>query len=282
MIKKAIIPSAGLGTRLLPATKEQPKEMLPIFTKNFKGELCLKPILHIVFENLYSIGLREFGFITGRGKRSVEDYFTIDSEYVAFLKKRNSTELAKELTIFYEKISNSQIAFINQPKPLGFGEAVHRAKFFTGKEPFLVHAGDDLIISNKSKYLLNLCRIFEKYEADAAFCVEKVKDPRNYGVIISDKIAKNVYKVRKVFEKPRKPPSNIAIVAVYVFTPNIYKAIEETKPDISGELQLTNAIQKLIDRNLSVYAMELETQEKRLDIGNPQSYLEALQYMLKY
>ncbi len=275
-----MIPSAGLGTRLLPATKEQPKEMLPIFAKSIDGDLCLKPLLQIVFENLYDVGLREFGFITGRGKRSVEDHFTIDSGFIELLKNGNKFELAKELDVFYKKVGKSHIAFINQPKPKGFGDAVHQAKMFTGSEAFLVHAGDDLIISKKNQYLQNLINAFEEHGASAVFCAEKVKDPRKYGVIIGDKVAKNLYQVRKVIEKPHTPPSNIAIVAVYAFSSGIHQAIEETPPDANGEVQLTNAIQRLIDQKHSVYAVELSSEEKRLDIGTPQSYLKALNHVV--
>ena len=281
MIRKVVIPSAGLGTRLLPATKEQPKEMLPIFVRGKDGKLCLKPILHIVFENLYDVGFREFCFITGRGKRSVEDYFTIDSGFVDILKNENKFGLAEELETLYRKIEKSSIAFINQPKPKGFGDAVYRAKSITGTEAFLVHAGDDVIISKRNRYLLNLANIFEKYEAAAAFCVEKVRNPRKYGVVVGSKVANNLYRVERVIEKPSKPPSNIAIVAVYAFDSRIYQAIEETPSDAGGEVQLTNAIQRLIDQKHPVYAAELGMEEKRLDIGNPQSYLASLKLMAR-
>jgi UTP--glucose-1-phosphate uridylyltransferase len=280
MIRKVVIPSAGLGTRLLPATKEQPKEMLPIFVKGIDGELCLKPLLQIVFENLYYVGFREFGFITGREKRSVEDFFTTDSTFIEALKNGNKFRTAKEMDSFYEKIDKSNIAFINQPKPKGFGDAVYRAKWFTANEPFIVHAGDDLIISKKNQYLLNLIDVFEKYEATAVFCVERVRDPRKYGVVIGDKVARNLYRVRRVIEKPSKPPSNIAVVAVYAFNSEIYQAIAETPLDAGGEVQLTSAIQKLVDQKHSVYAVELGLEEKRLDIGTPQSYSKAINLML--
>jgi UTP--glucose-1-phosphate uridylyltransferase len=250
--------------------------MLPIFVRNADGKLCLKPLLQIVFENLYDVGFREFGFITGRGKRSVEDHFTTDIGFVEFLKNGNKIGPAKELDTFYEKVERSHIAFINQPKPLGFGDAVHRAKLFTGTEAFLVHAGDDLIISKKNQYFLNLINVFEEHKASAVFCVEKVRDPRKYGVIIGQKVANNLYKVTKVVEKPSTPPSNMAIVAVYVFSSGIYRAIEETPPDANSEVQLTNAIQRLINQTHSVYAVELGSEEKRLDIGTPQSYFKAL------
>jgi len=281
MIRKVVIPSAGLGTRLLPATKEQPKEMLPIFVRGTDGKLCLKPLLQIVFENLYDGGFREFGFITGRGKRSIEDYFTLDNGFVEYLKSRKKFRLVKELDVFYEKVRRSNITFINQPEPRGFGHAVYHAKSFTGAEPFLVHAGDDLVISKKSQYLLKLMQTFEKFEATAAFCVEKVRNPRKYGVIVGEKIADNLYQVKRVLEKPSAPPSNIAVVAVYVFNSKIYQAIEETPPDATNEVQLTNAIQQLIEQNHPVYAVELDAAEKRVDIGTPQSYLRALNLMAK-
>ena len=282
MIRKVVIPSAGLGTRLLPATKEQPKEMLPTFVRGVDGKLSLKPLLQVVFENLYDVGFREFGFITGRGKRSIEDYFTVDNGFVEYLKTRNKFGLIKELDAFYEKVRRSNITFINQPEPRGFGHAVYHAKSFTGVEPFLVHAGDDLIISKKNNYLLKLMQTFEKYEATVAFCVEKVRDPRKYGVIIGEKVAYNLYQVKRVIEKPSTPPSNIAVVAVYAFDPKIYQAIEETPSDATNEVQLTNAIQQLVEQNYPVYAVELDSNEKRVDIGTPQSYFEALNLMAKH
>jgi len=280
MIKKVVIPAAGLGTRLLPATKEQPKEMLPIFVRGVNGKLCLKPLLQIIYENLYDFGFREFCFLTGRGKRSIEDHFTLDNVFIKYLKSRNKLGLAYELEAFYEKVRRSHITFINQPEPKGFGDAVYRAKSFTGREAFLVHAGDNLIMSKENQYLLNLMGVLDKYRASAAFCVEKVRDPREYGVIIGQKVADNLYRVIDVVEKPSKPPSDIAIVAVYAFRSNIYHAIEKTAPDANNEVQLTNAIQQLLNAKHLVYAVELRSEEKRIDIGTPEAYLRALNSMV--
>ncbi|MEM5866902.1 MAG: sugar phosphate nucleotidyltransferase, partial [Candidatus Aenigmatarchaeota archaeon] len=127
MIRKAVIPAAGLGTRLLPMTKETPKEMLPIVVNRDNGTVCLKPMLQAVFEQLYSEGFREFAFIVGRGKRAIEDYFSPDYNFVEYLKRKNKNQSALELEEFYEKIKNSTIVFVNQPAPSGFGDAVHRA-----------------------------------------------------------------------------------------------------------------------------------------------------------
>jgi len=275
MIRKAVIPAAGLGTRLLPVTKELPKEMLPIFLKQ-NDEIYLKPMLQAVFEQLYDIGFREFAFIVGRGKRAIEDHFTIDESFVEYLKNSNKARLADRLQDFYEKLGNSTIIFINQPKPKGFGDAVYKAKPFTDNEPFLVHAGDDIILSTGNDHLRRLMKVFEDYDADVAFLVEEVEDPRKYGVIVGKEIESGIFEVKEVFEKPEKPPSNVAIVAVYIFKPIIYRAIEKTVSNKSKEVQLTDAIKVLLNWQCRIYALKLKNRERRIDIGEPETYLEAL------
>ena len=274
MIRKVIIPAAGLGTRLLPATKEQPKEMLPIMVKDVNGTLCLKPFLQVVFEQLYDSGFREMCFVVGRGKRSIEDHFTLDENFMTYLEARNKTEHLNVMASFYEKVRNSTIAFANQPQPSGFADAVYRAKFFSGNEDFLVHAGDDLILPGKV-CMQRLISVFNELEADAALFLERVKDPRKYGVAVGEKTKNGVYHVKRVIEKPQKPPSKLAIVAVYVFKPKIYQAIEEVRPDKNNERQLTDALQVLIDQRDAVYAVELDCNERRIDIGDPASYKRA-------
>jgi len=276
MIKKAVIPAAGLGTRLLFATKEQPKEMLPIFTRSTSNQLRLKPLLQLVFEELYDAGFKEFCFIVGRGKRAVEDFFTPDDAFVEYLKTSNRNELAQELDEFYSKIRSSVILFMNQPNPKGFGDAVYSARSFVGQEQFLVHAGDDLIVSKNNNHLVRLENTFRRYNADVAFYVEKIEDPRKYGVVVGKKIDERVYKVEKIVEKPLHPPSNLAIIAICIFEPIIFQAIEKTQPDENNEIQLTDAIQKLVAQKCNVYAIELNQEEKRIDIGTPESYWGAL------
>jgi UTP--glucose-1-phosphate uridylyltransferase len=275
MIKKAVIPAAGLGTRLLPITKELPKEMLPVFFRKNKS-LSIRPMLQSVFEQVYDVGFREFGFIVGRGKRAIEDHFTFDENFVEQLKNRNKTELANGLQEFYKKLNNSTIMFMNQPVPKGFGDAIHKAKPFTGNEPFLMHAGDDLIFSEKNSHLQRIIDTFENYAADAAFFVEEVADPREYGVIVAKQITTDLYRVNQVIEKPEKPPSNLAVVALYIFKPNIYDAIEEVKPDKEGEIQLSDALQLLLNWGCNIYAIKLGKNEKRIDIGTPENYLNTL------
>lgn len=274
LIGKAIIPAAGLGTRLLPATKEQPKEMLPVLVPNGAGKLFLKPFLQVVFEQLYSAGIREFCFIVGREKRSIEDHFTIDQNFIERLKAKNKIETLDELASFYEKVRNSTVVFANQPRPLGFADAVYHGRFFCGKESFVVHAGDDLVLS-KRDYMSRLFSVFQERDADAAFLVQKVKDPRKYGVITGRKVSPEVYHVKKIVEKPSKPPSELAVVAVYAFKPKIFEAIEDVKPGVNEELQLTDAIEALVDGGNAVFALELGQDEKRIEIGDPASYREA-------
>lgn len=275
MLRKVVVPVAGLGTRLLPITKELPKEMLPLFFKGKGGKLCLKPVLQAVFEQLYDLGFREFCFIVGRGKRAIADHFTSDSNFLGILRRDGKDEQAKELKDFYRKIDVSSMMFVNQPEPKGFGDAVLRAKPFAW-ENFLVHAGDTYIISPEHRHLIRLFKLHEELGADATFIMQEVEDPRQYGVIEGKEVGENVYKVEKVMEKPEKPATNLAIMPIYVFSPVIFKALEVTVQGKGGELQLTDGIQKLIEWGLKVAAVKLEPEEVRLDIGNPESCWEAL------
>src|SRR3972149_1148305 len=145
MVRKVIIPAAGLGTRLFPATKEQPKEMLPIFSATANCEMSVKPVVQMVFEQLYDAGLREFCFVVGREKRSIEDHFTSDPSCIRNLEGIGRSGQAADLEGFYEKLRNSTIMWVNQPEPKGFGNAVLMAKPFVQNEQCLVHAGDGCI-----------------------------------------------------------------------------------------------------------------------------------------
>jgi len=281
MIRKAVVPAAGLGTRLLPVTKEFPKEMLPMFFRGRGGRLYLKPLLQAVFEQLYDAGFNEFCFIVGRGKRAIEDHFTPDWDFVRYLEDTKKVEIAEELRVFYERISHSTITFVNQPRPIGFGDAVLRAKAFTGGENFLVHAGDDLILSKDNNYVRRLIRAFEELSADAAFLVERVEQPRKYGVVEGTQVTDGIYRVERIVEKPKVPRSNMVAIAVYVFKPTIYGEIERLKPGVGGEIQLTDAIQSLINDGSMVYAVELR-EGKRVDVGTSETYWNALETTYKF
>jgi UTP--glucose-1-phosphate uridylyltransferase len=274
---KVVIPAAGMGTRLLPATKEQPKEMLPLFARASGSQVSLKPLLQLVFEQLYDTGFREFYFIIGREKRAIEDHFTPEFGYVDMLKQKKKNELADELGKFYQKIENSTIVWVNQPEPKGFGDAVLKAAAFVGDEPVLVHAGDTHIISNRDRHLKNLIKTHNKLRADATCVLQKVRDPRQYGVVKVGKAKSGAYEVKKVIEKPKKPTSNLAIMPIYIFRPVIFKALKETPAGKGNEIQLTDGIQKLIDWGLKVHALELGPRDIRMDIGTIETYWNALE-----
>jgi UTP--glucose-1-phosphate uridylyltransferase len=277
MISKVVIPAAGLGTRLFPATKEQPKEMLPIFSKTVQGDMCVKPVVQLVFEQLYDVGLREFCYVVGRGKRGIEDHFTPDVNCIKNLEGMGKNSLAIDMEVFYEKLEKSKIMWVNQPEPKGFGNAVLMAQPFVQNEQCLIHAGDSAIISKNMDYLKKLIDAYERLKADAAFIVLEIDNPKQYGIVEGKEVEAGIIKVERVVEKPEKPKTNLAIMAMYIFKPCIFKALQETKPGKNGEIQLTDAIQKLIDWNMKVYAVKLSETYRHLDIGSPERYWEALE-----
>lgn len=270
-----MIPAAGLGTRLLSATKESPKEMLPVFSRAKNGELVLKPVVQLVFEQLYESGFRDFCFIVGREKRAIEDHFTPDSSYVSMLQRKGKSGAYEELRSFYGMIEGSTIVWVNQPDPRGFGDAVLKAKTFIGGDSFLVHAGDSYIISPHSRHLERLRETSDKSKADAAFLAMHVPDPRRYGVVEGSKGEGGTVDVKRLVEKPEKPASNLAIMPVYAFHSVILKALEVIPAGVGGEIQLTDGIQRLVEWGLVVRAVELEKEDIRLDIGSPELYWEA-------
>jgi UTP--glucose-1-phosphate uridylyltransferase len=276
MIRKVVITAAGIGTRLLTVTKEQPKEMLPIFAKNNSGGLCVKPLLQMIFEQFYDYGFREFCFIVGRGKRVIEDHFTIDRDFIRQLNDKGKYGLASSLEQIYRKIEGSMIVWINQPEPKGFGHAVLMAKPFIRNEPFLVHAGDTYIISSNGNPIKRLMKAHEKKKAEVTLLLKEVENPKQYGVAEVQEQNGGVFNVRKVIEKPQKPPTNLAIMPIYIFNPTIMTILEKTQPSLGGEIQLTDAIQKIIDKGLKVQAIKLKDDEIRLDVGTPETYWEAI------
>jgi UTP--glucose-1-phosphate uridylyltransferase len=258
-------------------SKELPKEMLPIFVKGEKG-VILKPLLQALFEQLYIFGFRDFCFVVGRGKRSIEDHFTPDWDFVRRLNDKGKHNLTGELQKFYNMIESSKIAFINQPEPRGFGHAVLTAKLFVEGEPFMVCAGDTYIVSKDNVFLKRMVEAFSE-DVSAVLLLQKVSNPRRYGIAVVEptESISGAYKVLKVVEKPELPPSDLAIMPFYIFKPEVFEVLEGLKPGVGGEIQLTDAIQGLIDRGRRVLAVTLEDDEVRLDIGTPETYREALQ-----
>ena len=266
-IGKAVITAAGSGSRLLPFSKETPKEMLPYCARARDGRLILKPILEVVYESLHDHGYRKFCFVVGRGKRSIEDYFLIDDS------AKYSTN--SDLQDFYKKIRSSHIMYVQQSSPRGFGDAVLKAKLFAGRDSFLLHAGDDVILSPDNGHIQRLEAAFFSNGADIALLVDRVERPEQYGVIEGRSIGDGLFRVEHLEEKPRRPKTNLAVIATYIFKPSIFCELERVEPDRNGEIQLTDAIGSLAANGKCV-AVELGAAEKRIDVGTPESYVACI------
>lgn len=281
MIRKVIIPAAGSGTRLFPATKEQPKEMLPIFATTNNGNISVKPVVQMVFEQLHEAGLHEFCYIVGKRKRGIEDHFTPDANCIKVLEGMGKNCQATDLKEFYRKLESSKIMWINQSEPKGFGNAVLMAQPFIQNESCLVHAGDSFILSKNMDYIKKLIDAFMYLKADAAFLALEIDNPKQYGIVVGNETEPGIVEVDAVIEKPEKPKTNLAIMAMYAFKPIIFKALEAINPGKNGEIQLTDGIQKLVDWKLKVYAVKLDKSYSHIDIGSAERYWEALELSYK-
>ena len=265
---KVVITAAGKGTRLLPFTKEMPKEMMPIFSNINKKKIVL-PLLQYVYEQLYSMNFRDYCFVVGREKRSIEDHFTPHETYLRDL----NGDYKKTMKQFYEKLDKSHLVWINQNKPLGFGDAVKRTERYVGKEDFIVHAGDVTILSMKKHPILRLIEVAKKNpDVKAILLCKKVKDLKRYGVPTIKKLSNNLFSVKEVIEKPEKPKSEFGILPLYYFRSEIFSSLKKIKPGKGKEFQLTDAIQNLIQQKHKVLAISLNKNEDEVDIGTVESY----------
>ena len=276
VVNKAVIPAAGMGARLLPATKEQPKEMLPVFARGLDGQGCLKPLLQLVFEQLFDAGIREFCFVIGKGKRAIEDHFTQDYAFTDMLRHRGRGGSVAEMEAFYRRLDQATILWVSQPEPKGFGDAVLMARSSVGSEDFVVHAGDTYIVCENCSHLKRLHGVFEEFNAYAVFAVKETDEPSQKGIVDVEPIREKVYRVKRAVEKPDSPSSNRAIEPLYFFKPTIFEALSHVGPGKGGEIQLTDGIQRLVEKNLTVLAVELNADEVRLDIGSPETYWDSL------
>lgn len=268
-IKKAIIPAAGLGTRFLPATKAQPKEMLPIVDK---------PTIQYIVEEAISSGIEDILIVTGRNKKAIEDHFDKSFELEITLENKGKNDLLNMV----QNISNMvNIHYIRQKEPKGLGHAIYCAKSFVKDEPFAVLLGDDIVDAEKP-CLKQLMDAYDKYGASILGVQEVSKEDVNkYGIVSGSKIESNVYSVSDLVEKPsiEKAPTNIAILGRYIINPAIFKILENTKPGAGGEIQLTDALKELaIIEKMYAYIFE----GKRYDVGNKLGFLEAtVEFALK-
>lgn len=263
-VRKAVIPAAGLGTRLLPATKAVPKEMLPILDK---------PAIQYIVEEAVEAGIEEILIITNRGKDAIENHFDISYELEKHLEEKNNQEMLEML----KPISKmAKIYFIRQQSPNGLGHAVGMAKEFIKNEPFAVLLGDDLFYHEEKNCLKSLIDIYDK-EKKSVFALMKVplEDVNKYGIISGKKIEENLYEVKGLIEKPSpmEAPTNLAVMGRYVFTSKIFEMIDETKPGKGGEIQLTDAMYKLLAfQGMFGYIFD----GKRYDTGNLLGYLKTI------
>ncbi|MEX1053815.1 MAG: sugar phosphate nucleotidyltransferase [Nitrosopumilaceae archaeon] len=273
---KCILTVGGLGTRLLPLTKEIPKEMLPIYDKSNAGNLILKPILQVIFESLYDYKIRNFCFIVGRTKRAVEDHFTPNFDLMALLKKEKKKDLVVILSDFFKKLKKSNIMFVSQPKPIGFGDAIEYGKSFVGNDYFLLHAGDDIVISKNNMHLRRLESNFKKYKADIACLIEEVENPSQYGVVNGPLLERGIIDIKEMVEKPKKPRSKHAVIAIYIFKPKIFKYLAEARRTSEPQNQLADAFNIALRNGDRIIGVILRKGERRIDIGTPQSYSKVL------
>jgi len=264
-INIAVVPVAGLGTRLLPATKSQPKEMLPVGRK---------PVVQYVVEELTRVGMQRLLFITGPGKTSIENHFDLNNELIQLLRETGKEDLLAEFEFERKPV---QYFYTRQRQLLGLGHAVSCAESFVGDQPFVVALGDSIIgLHAQSDVVRRMTDCFVREQAAAVIAFEQVRlsEVHHYGVAKPKNGASDVFEVEDVIEKPsaQEAPSNLAIAARYVFAPSIFAAIKRTKPGKGGEIQLTDAIRLILQDGGKVYGIRLSDEERRFDIGNFDAY----------
>ena len=271
-VRKAVFPVAGMGTRFLPVTKANPKEMLPIVDK---------PLIQYAAEEAISAGVEELIFVTSSSKRAIEDHFDKNYELETDLEKKGKTPLLKIVHEFVP--AGVSCVYVRQPEALGLGHAVLCAKPVVGEEPFAVILADDLIDGGSNSCMSQMTAVFEKQRC-SVLGVEQVPmtETDKYGVVDAEPVQNNLSRVNRIIEKPTPAdaPSNLAVVGRYILTPRIFGLLETTPRGAGGEIQLTDAIARLLDEE-QVLAFEFEG--TRYDCGDKLGYLMAtVEYALKH
>ena len=261
-IRKAVFPAAGLGTRFLPATKASPKEMLPLVDK---------PLIQYAVEEAVASGIESILIITGRDKSAIENHFDISFELEQMLKERGKDEMFDLVRAVSDL---AQISYTRQKQALGLGHAIYQSKDFVGSEAFAALLADD-IVDSEVPALRQMIDVFEKYDAPVIATMQVAGEAiSRFGVIDADEVEPNVYKIKDMVEKPAfaDAPSDLAIIGRYIFTPDIFQAIEQTTPGSGGEIQITDAMRRLLKQR-PFYAVKLEG--KRHDAGDKLGFLFA-------
>jgi len=272
LIKKAVLPIAGLGTRFLPLSKTFPKELWPLLNR---------PVLDYIVKEVRDAGVKEVIFVNSPGKKIIENYFKPDRKMEKVLEKRNKKELLSKLKKDQNNFQDLKFSSVIQKKPLGDGDAILQAKEKIGKDPFMVSFGDDIVVS-KVPCLLQMARVFAKY-GQPVIAMKKVAPEKVslYGALRLKKIASRTYRVKEIIEKPKpdKAPSNFVVVGKYILTPEIFKYLEETKPIFKGEIILANALEQMIKDGKMIYGYEFEGDW--LECGNVSGWLKSNLFLAK-
>ncbi|HWQ34070.1 MAG TPA: UTP--glucose-1-phosphate uridylyltransferase GalU [Blastocatellia bacterium] len=269
-IRKAVFPAAGLGTRFLPATKAQPKEMLPLVDK---------PLIQYVIEEALDSDVENIIIITGRGKNAIEDHFDVSFELEKTLEERGKEDL---LEIVREVSSMANLAYVRQKQALGLGHAVLTAKDLVGNEPFAVLLGDD-IIDSEVPCLKQMIEVYERYDGAPVLAVQEVEGEAisRFGVIAGEEVAPDVFRISDMVEKPKPQdaPSNLAIIGRYILPPEVFPLIEQTSAGVGGEIQITDALRSLA-RQRPFYGYRFKG--RRHDAGDKLGFLQAtVEFALK-
>lgn len=269
-IRKAVIPAAGLGTRFLPATKAQPKEMLPIVDK---------PTIQYIVEEAIQSGIEDIVIVTGRNKRAIEDHFDRSMELEAYLEKQAKEEL---LDLVQDIARMADIYYVRQKEALGLGHAIYSARKFIGNEPFAVLLGDDVIYSEVPA-LRQMMKQYERYGASMVGVQEvPLEDTSKYGIVDGEKFADRLYRAKNMVEKPRSedaPQTHLAIMGRYILNPEIFKILSVLPAGKGGEIQLTDGIKEL-SRYQEILAYEFDG--RRYDVGDKLGFVEAtIDYALR-
>ncbi len=263
MIKKALFPAAGYGTRFLPATKSVPKEMLPIVNK---------PLIHYGIKECMNAGIFEIGFVTGRNKRAIEDYLDFSPELEEKIKDSNKAKLLKETNLMIKKCT---FTYVRQKEMLGLGHAVLTGESLIGNNPFAVVLADDLCVG---EVLSQMVKLYKKYKCSIV-AVEEVdkKEVNKYGIIEGKIIEEDVIMIKNMVEKPDidKAPSNLAAIGRYILTPDIFDELKNIKPGKGGEIQLTDAIMAQAKKGM---VLAYKFKGKRFDCGSVEGFIEATNY----
>ena len=268
-IRVAVFPAAGLGTRFLPATKAQPKEMLPLVDR---------PLVQYVVEEARDAGIDRIVIVTGRGKNAIEDHFDASVELERLLETRGKTELLEQVREVSDIIP---VAYVRQKQALGLGHAVLQARELVGQQPFAVMLGDD-IVDSEEPCIGQMIRIFER-RGNPVIALQEVprSETRQYGIVAGEKVEDRVVKISDMVEKPKPEaaPSNLAIIGRYLLPPEIFEILDETASDVGGEIQLTSALKTLLARRpIDGYLFE----GKRYDAGDKLGFLKAtVEFALK-